>query len=88
MSIRLKNKEELREQIFTMEQLQNLKFSVEEYFGNQNPVILDAGCGKGEFLLDHAKINPQLNYWKITQTKSIGILFGKILIYFIINFVD
>ena len=62
MSIRLKNKEELREQIFAMDQLENQKFSVEEYFGNQNPVILDAGCGKGEFLLDHAKLNPELNY--------------------------
>lgn len=62
MSIRLKNKEELREKIYTMEQLQNQKFSVEEYFENKNPVILDAGCGKGEFLLDHAKLNPQLNY--------------------------
>ncbi len=62
MSIRLKNKEELRQRIFTMEQLENKKFSVEEYFGNSNPVILDAGCGKGEFLLDHAKMNPQLNY--------------------------
>ena len=33
-----------------------------EIFGNQNPVYLEIGCGKGQFILTHAKNCPQANY--------------------------
>ena len=34
----------------------------EEYFHNQNPIILELGCGKGEYAVELAKANPGYNY--------------------------
>ena len=33
-----------------------------EIFGNHNPVYLEIGCGKGQFILTHAKNCPDANY--------------------------
>ncbi|MDO4481520.1 MAG: tRNA (guanosine(46)-N7)-methyltransferase TrmB [Bacillota bacterium] len=33
-----------------------------EVFGNDNPVFLEMGCGKGKFVTEMAKKNPQYNY--------------------------
>ena len=33
-----------------------------EVFGNDNPVHLEIGCGKGGFILELAKRNPDINY--------------------------
>ncbi len=33
-----------------------------EVFGNSNPIYLELGCGRGEFLLKHSMNNPQINY--------------------------
>ena len=62
MSIRLKNKEEFLENIYTMDELRGQKFSSQEFFNNDHPVVLDAGCGKGEFLLQHARSAPEINF--------------------------
>ena len=34
----------------------------EEYFHNQNPIILELGCGKGEYAVELAKAHPDRNY--------------------------
>ena len=34
----------------------------EDYFGNQNPIILELGCGKGEYAVELAKAHPDCNY--------------------------
>lgn len=34
----------------------------EKFFGNNNPVILELGCGKGEYTIALAEKNPHLNY--------------------------
>ena len=34
----------------------------EQYFHNQNPIILELGCGKGEYAVELAKANPDRNY--------------------------
>lgn len=31
-------------------------------FGNDNPIYLEIGMGKGKFILEHAKRNPDINY--------------------------
>jgi len=33
-----------------------------DYFGNNNPIILELGCGKGEYTTGMAEINPDYNY--------------------------
>ncbi|MBU3107618.1 tRNA (guanosine(46)-N7)-methyltransferase TrmB [Clostridium gasigenes] len=33
-----------------------------EVFGNSNPIYLELGCGRGEFLLKHSINNPEINY--------------------------
>lgn len=32
------------------------------YFGNDNPIHIEIGMGKGQFLLGHARRNPNINY--------------------------
>ena len=34
----------------------------EQYFKNQNPVVLELGCGKGEYTVELAKRYPQMNF--------------------------
>lgn len=31
-------------------------------FGNNNPIYLEIGMGKGKFIIEHAKRNPNINY--------------------------
>ena len=37
-------------------------FNFQEIFGNNNPVELEIGCGKGGFIVQKAKENPNVNY--------------------------
>ena len=34
----------------------------EQYFKNQNPIVLELGCGKGEYTVELAKRYPQMNF--------------------------
>ena len=34
----------------------------EEYFHNDNPIVLELGCGKGEYTVELAKLYPQMNF--------------------------
>lgn len=42
-----------------------------ELFGNDNPIRLEIGCGKGQFLCTHAKANPEINYIGIEGQDSV-----------------
>lgn len=42
-----------------------------EAFGNQNPIYVEIGMGKGQFLLNLAKQNPQINYIGIERYSSV-----------------
>ncbi|MCD8388502.1 MAG: tRNA (guanosine(46)-N7)-methyltransferase TrmB [Bacteroidales bacterium] len=33
-----------------------------EYFGNDNPIVLELGCGKGEYTVGLARLDPDKNY--------------------------
>ena len=50
----------------TREELLNKKFSHKgtwrTYFGNANPIVLELGCGKGEYTVGLAQKNPNINY--------------------------
>ena len=34
----------------------------EQYFHNQNPIVLELGCGKGEYTVELARLYPQMNF--------------------------
>ncbi len=34
----------------------------EQYFHNQNPIVLELGCGKGEYTVELAKLYPNMNF--------------------------
>lgn len=33
-----------------------------EFFGNDNPIVLELGCGKGEYTIGLARVHPNINY--------------------------
>ena len=33
-----------------------------ELFGNDHPIYLEIGCGKGQFITEHARRHPERNY--------------------------
>ena len=34
----------------------------EQYFHNNNPIVLELGCGKGEYTVELAKLHPDMNF--------------------------
>jgi len=40
----------------------SLKGNWHKHFNNNNPIVLELGCGKGEYTIDLAKKNPNINY--------------------------
>lgn len=47
------------------------KFDCERVFGNNNPIHLEIGCGKGKFIQQLAEENPDLNFIAIEQTANV-----------------
>ena len=50
----------------SFEMLRNEGFSYRgrwnEYFGNDNPIVLELGCGKGDYTIALARLHPDCNY--------------------------
>ena len=42
-----------------------------EVFGNDNPIMLEIGCGKGKFIISHASDNPDVNYIAVEGQSSV-----------------
>ena len=42
-----------------------------EIFGNDNPIMLEIGCGKGKFIISHASDNPDVNYLAVEGQSSV-----------------
>ncbi|MCK4552162.1 MAG: tRNA (guanosine(46)-N7)-methyltransferase TrmB [Tenericutes bacterium] len=40
-------------------------------FGNNNPIEVEIGCGKGKFIVEHARKNPNINYIGIDKFDSV-----------------
>ena len=60
----VKNLEERLEQnsSFLIKDPREAKGHWAEIFGNNNPIYLEIGCGKGQFILTHAKTRPDANF--------------------------
>ena len=48
-----------------------LKGKWHDFFGNTNPIHIEVGMGKGRFLMDLARQNPQINYIGIERYTSV-----------------
>jgi len=48
--------------IFELKITEGSRADLAEIFGNENPVYLEIGSGRGEFLLSKAEQNPQVNF--------------------------
>jgi len=46
-------------------------FNAKEIFNNDNPVHLEIGCGKGQFVYEIAQLNPDINYVAIEKTPNV-----------------
>ena len=42
-----------------------------ELFENNNPIYVEIGMGKGDFIIEHAKRNPEINYIGIEKYESV-----------------
>ena len=42
-----------------------------ELFGNDNPIYLEIGMGKGDFIIEHARSNPNINYIGLEKFASV-----------------
>ena len=74
--MRLRNiagsREVIAESDFTIKDPQTKKgLFKKEVFGNDNPIHLEIGMGKGRFLMDMASLNPDINYVGIEKYSSV-----------------
>ena len=49
-------------------------YDIGEIFGNSNPLQLEIGCGKGQFICELARRNPDINYIAIEVCDDVAIL--------------
>ncbi len=46
-------------------------YNFEEVFGNDHPVYLEIGCGKGQFIRELAKLHPENNYIAVEKVGNV-----------------
>lgn len=54
-----------------VENPQEIKGKWKEFFGNDNPIHVEIGCGKGQFLSEMSIVNPNINYIGIEREGQI-----------------
>lgn len=56
---------------FVVQNPQELKGNWKSVFHNDNPIHIEIGMGKGQFLMEHAHQNPDINYIGIEKYSSV-----------------
>ena len=73
--MRLRNVKGARERIasdeYTVQEPQVYKGKWNEFFGNENPVHIEIGMGKGQFIMELARRNLDINYIGIEKFSSV-----------------
>lgn len=73
--MRLKNvpgsKEYIAASKFVIHDETERKGKVREYFKNDNPIRIEIGMGKGQFIYELARLNPDINYVGIEKYSSV-----------------
>ena len=66
--------EKVENSSYVIKEIKKGKFN--EYFKNNNPIHLEIGMGKGDFIIEKAKLNPNINF--IGLEKQASVLFRAI----------
>ncbi|MCR5701189.1 MAG: tRNA (guanosine(46)-N7)-methyltransferase TrmB [Lachnospiraceae bacterium] len=61
----------IAESPFTVKNETEQKGKWKEIFGNDNPIYIEIGMGKGQFIMEHARLNPDINYVGIEKYSSV-----------------
>lgn len=73
--MRLRNipgaRETIAESEFVIHKEEEYKGKWKEVFGNDNPIHLEIGTGKGSFIMESARRNPDINYIGIEKYSSV-----------------
>ena len=73
--MRLRNVKNAREIVdnspFVVHEPKEYKGKYNEVFGNDNPIELEIGMGKGNFIIDKAIKNPNINYIGVERYESV-----------------
>lgn len=73
--MRLRNITGSREMIaasdYVIHEPENNKGRMRELFGNQNPLHIEIGMGKGKFIMELAALHPEINYIGIEKYSSV-----------------
>ena len=73
--MRLKNIKGANEKVqngkYVINNPKDYKGKWKELFGNDNPIHIEIGMGKGKFILDNAQSNPNINYIGIEMYDSV-----------------
>lgn len=73
--MRLRNvtgsREMIAESEYVVHEPELIKGKWQEEFGNENPIRLEIGMGKGRFLIELARRNPQINYIGIEKYSTV-----------------
>jgi len=73
--MRLRNikgsKEAVANDIYVISEPEKLKGNWKSIFGNDNPIHLEIGSGKGRFITELAMQNPDINYIGIEKYSSV-----------------
>ncbi len=73
--MRLRNvagsKEAIAASRFVIQEPEKRKNRWRELFGNSNPLQIEIGMGKGRFIMDNARLHPEINYIGIEKYSSV-----------------
>ena len=61
----------LKDSKYFVESPESYKGKWKSLFKNDNPIHIEVGCGKGKFILELAKTNPDINYIAIEKYDSV-----------------
>ena len=62
---------QIEESTFVIQEPEQKKGCWAEVFGNENPIHIEVGMGKGKFLMELAQQNPDINYVGIEMYSSV-----------------
>ncbi len=61
--IKIKNAESIvKNSIYVVDDACRYKNKWSDFFGNKNPICIELGMGRGDFIIEMAKTNPNINY--------------------------